>query len=142
MNLFWRAVNLPIHQSHGKLETASCDFGLETLTILLRRSFRDVTRMMRGIKNEMRYPQQAESSAIRFPKDCRSFLQDGNKSMYTLSPPNLYPGYLLAVSLISGQHSNRLHNSHILSNAVPLGFCCGGFSSTSGYAPVTKLNLR
>ena len=93
-------------------------------------------------KNEMRYSQQAESSAIRFPKVCRSFLQDGNKSMYTLSPPNLYPGYLLAVSLISGQHSNRLHNSRILSNTVPLGFCCGGFSSTSGYAPVTKLNLR
>jgi len=25
---------------------------------------------------------------------------------------------------------------------VPLGFCCGGFSSTADYAPATKLNFR
>ena len=62
--------------------------------------------------------------------------------MYTLKSPNLYPGYQLAVSSISGQHSNRFHNSRTLSNAVPLGFCCGGFSSTADYVPATKLNLR
>ena len=62
--------------------------------------------------------------------------------MYTLKSPNLYPGYQLAVSSISGQHSNRFHNSRILANAVPLGFCFGGFSSTAGYAPATRLNLR
>jgi hypothetical protein len=56
--------------------------------------------------------------------------------------PDLYPGYQLAVSSISGQHSNRFHNSRILSNTVPLGFCCGGFSSTADYDPATKLNLR
>ena len=25
---------------------------------------------------------------------------------------------------------------------VPLGFCCGGFSSTAGYVPATRLNVR
>jgi hypothetical protein len=44
--------------------------------------------------------------------------------------------------LIPGQHANCFHNSRILSNAVPLGFWFGGFSSTAGYAPATKLNLR
>jgi hypothetical protein len=42
----------------------------------------------------------------------------------------------------SGQHSNHFHNPRTLASAVPLGFCFGGFSSTSGYAPETKLNLR
>jgi hypothetical protein len=51
-------------------------------------------------------------------------------------------GYQLAVSLISGQHSICFHKSRILANAVPLGFCCGGFSSTAGYDPATKLNFR
>jgi len=32
--------------------------------------------------------------------------------------------------------------SCILADAVPLGFCCGGFSSTAGYDPATKLNFR
>jgi hypothetical protein len=62
--------------------------------------------------------------------------------MYTLKLPNLYPGYQLAVSLISGQHTKCFHKSRILANAVPLGFCFGGFSSTAGYAPATKLNFR
>jgi hypothetical protein len=62
--------------------------------------------------------------------------------MYTLWSPNLYPGYQLAVSSISGQHSICFHKSRILANAVPLGFCCGGFSSTAGYDPATKLNFR
>jgi hypothetical protein len=44
--------------------------------------------------------------------------------------------------LITGQHAICFHNSRILSNAVPLGFCFGGFSSTAGYAPATKLNFR
>jgi hypothetical protein len=62
-------------------------------------------------------------------------------SMYTLKSPSLYPGYQLAVSSISVQLSNRFHNSHILANVVPLGFCCGGFSSTAGYDPATKAQL-
>jgi hypothetical protein len=62
--------------------------------------------------------------------------------MYTLKLPNLYPDYQLAVSLISGQHTICFHKSRILANAVPLGFCFGGFSSTAGYDPATKLNLR
>jgi hypothetical protein len=90
----------------------------------------------------MRYSQQAESSAIRFPKDSRSYLQAGNSSMYTLKLPNLYPDYQLAVSMISGQHTICFHKSRILANAVPLGFCFGGFSSTAGYAPATKPNFR
>ena len=43
---------------------------------------------------------------------------------------------------IPGQHTNCFHISRILSNAVPLGFWFGGFSSTAGYAPATKLNFR
>ena len=62
--------------------------------------------------------------------------------MYTLRLPNLYPDDQLAVSLITGQHANRFHKSRILANAVPLGFCCGGFSSTADYASATKLNFR
>src|SRR6267378_8437910 len=61
--------------------------------------------------------------------------------MYTHEPPNLYPDYQLAVSLISGRHAIRFRNSRILSNAVPLGFCSGGFSSTSGYDPATSAQL-
>jgi hypothetical protein len=55
---------------------------------------------------------------------------------------NLYPDNQLAVSLISGQHANCFRNPRILANAVPLGFWFGGFSSTAGYAPATKLNFR
>ena len=62
--------------------------------------------------------------------------------MYTHEPPNLYPDYQLAVSMISGRHAICFHNSRILANAVPLGFWFGGFSSTAGYAPATKLNFR
>jgi hypothetical protein len=43
--------------------------------------------------------------------------------------------------LILGQHANRFRDSRILSNAVPLGFFCGGFSSTFGYDPRTSAQL-
>ncbi len=43
---------------------------------------------------------------------------------------------------VTGQHTISFHQSRTLANAVPLGFCCGGFSSTAGYAPATKLNFR
>jgi len=43
---------------------------------------------------------------------------------------------------IAGQHSNRFHNPRVPKNAVPLGFCFGGFSSTADYAPATKPNFR
>ena len=62
--------------------------------------------------------------------------------MYTQELPILYPDKQLAVSLITGQHAISFHKSRILANAVPLGFCCGGFSSTAGYAPATKLSFR
>ena len=39
----------------------------------------------------MRCSQQAESSAIRFPIESRSSLQDGNQSMYTLKSPVCIP---------------------------------------------------
>jgi hypothetical protein len=44
--------------------------------------------------------------------------------------------------LTPGQHTICFHNSRILANAVPLGFCSGGFSSTADYASATKLNFR
>ena len=62
--------------------------------------------------------------------------------MYTQKLPILYPDDQLAVSLISGQHTICFHNSHNLATVVPLGFLFGGFSSTAGYAPATKLNFR
>ena len=48
-------------------------------------------KWIRMFKNEMRYSQQAESSAIRFPKVRRSSLQDGNLSMYTPKSPICIP---------------------------------------------------
>ena len=90
----------------------------------------------------MRYLQQAVSSAIRLsyiaPKRSIGWQQEHVHDLVA----DLYPGNQLAVSSISGQHSNRFHNSRILSNTVPLGFCFGGFSSTADYVPATKLNLR
>jgi len=35
----------------------------------------------------------------------------------------------------TGQHPSCFHNHVALYGAVPLGFCCGGFSSTAGYDP-------
>jgi hypothetical protein len=47
----------------------------------------------------------------------------------------LYPEAALR-GAISGQHPNHFHNLLALNGAmVPLGFCCGGFSSTAGYVP-------
>ena len=43
--------------------------------------------------------------------------------------------------LILGQHANRFRDSRVLANAVPLGFCSGGFSSTFGYDPTTSVQL-
>jgi len=62
--------------------------------------------------------------------------------MYTQKLPILYPDDQLAVSVISGQHTICFHKSRILTNAVPLGFWFGGFSSTADYASTTKLNFR
>jgi len=61
--------------------------------------------------------------------------------MYTLKSPICIP-MINWRSVIAGQHTNHLHNPHTLASVVPLGFCSGGFSSTAGYAPATKLNLR
>jgi len=62
--------------------------------------------------------------------------------MYTQNLPILYPDEQLAVSFVTGQHTVRFHEPRILTNPVPLGFCSGGFSSTAGYDPATKLNFR
>ena len=61
--------------------------------------------------------------------------------MYTQAA-DLYPDDQLAVSLVTGQHAKCFHQSRILSDAVPLGFCSGGFSSTFGYDPTTWPNFR
>jgi hypothetical protein len=44
--------------------------------------------------------------------------------------------------LNSGQHPNCFHILFCFSrNIVPLGFCCGGFSSTAGYVPGNEAHL-
>ena len=55
---------------------------------------------------------------------------------------DLYPDDQLAVSLSPVSTRSCFHTPRILANAVPLGFCCGGFSSTAGYVPATWLNFR
>src|SRR5688500_20299674 len=42
----------------------------------------------------------------------------------------------------TGQHATGFRQSRILADTVPLGFCCGGFSSTFGYVPTTWPNFR
>ena len=55
--------------------------------------------------------------------------------MYTLDLPILYSEEARG-ERISGQHANRFHDLPRFSrNAVPVGFCCGGFTSTAGYVP-------
>jgi hypothetical protein len=61
--------------------------------------------------------------------------------MYTLKSPICIP-MTTGGQPITGQHMNRFHNPRTLASAVPLGFWFGGFSSTAGYAPATKLNFR
>lgn len=61
--------------------------------------------------------------------------------MYTRELPICIPMTTCGKS-VTGQHTISFHQSRVLSNAVPLGFCCGGFSSTAGYVPATKLNFR
>jgi hypothetical protein len=60
--------------------------------------------------------------------------------MYTLGCRFVSRGSTVG-QLIFGQHAICFHNSRILSNAVPLGFFCGGFSSTFGYDPRTSAQL-
>src|SRR6267143_1080150 len=91
-------------------------------------------------KNGKRYSRQAESSAVRFLKIAEAFNRMAASHVHTRLPI-LYPEDPLAVSLISGQHANCFRNSRVLSNAVPLGFCSGGFSSTFGYDPTTLAQL-
>ena len=44
-------------------------------------------------------------------------------------------------SAIPGQHAICFHKSHILANVVPVGFYFGGFTSTAGYVPATRLRI-
>jgi hypothetical protein len=63
--------------------------------------------------------------------------------MYTLMLlPICIPVRRLAVSLSAGRHAIRFHKSRIPKNAVPFGFCCGGFSSTAGYVPGNEAYVR
>jgi len=61
--------------------------------------------------------------------------------MYTQELP-IYIPVKTCGKFIPGQHAIGFHLSRILSDAVPLGFWFGGFSSTAGYDPATKLNFR
>jgi len=110
----------------------------------LNTSGRNLQRVCKGRshKNEMRYSQQAESSAIPFSHKSPKLSIGWQPRMYTQKLPILYPDNQLAVSLITGQHTISFHQSRTLANAVPLGFCFGGFSSTAGYAPATRLSFR
>jgi hypothetical protein len=60
--------------------------------------------------------------------------------MYTQEPP-IYIPMKLAVSCHRSAHDKVFTKSRILSDAVPLGFCCGGFSSTAGYEPGNEAQL-
>jgi hypothetical protein len=63
--------------------------------------------------------------------------------MYTLLLLPIYiPDRWLAVSLTSGRHVIHFHKSRIPKNAVPFGFCSGGFSSTAGYVPGNEACVR
>jgi len=62
-------------------------------------------------------------------------LKVGESHMYTLDSPILYSEAARG-ERISGQHPKCLHILLRFSrNAVPIGFCCGGFTSTAGYVP-------
>jgi len=61
-------------------------------------------------------------------------------SMYTLEPPICIPKHCRR-SAIPGQHAIYFRKSRILSNAVPLGCYFGGFTSTAGYVPATRLRI-
>jgi hypothetical protein len=61
--------------------------------------------------------------------------------MYTLDLPILYSEKSRGEH-ISGQHTNCFHISLRFSrNAVPIGFCSGGFSSTAGYGPGNEAHM-
>ena len=45
-------------------------------------------------------------------------------------------------ALTSGRHAIRFHQSRAPKNAVPFGFCSGGFSSTAGYVPGNEACVR
>ena len=49
--------------------------------------------------------------------------------MYTQKLPICIPVKTCGKSF-TGQHAVGFHQPRILADAVPLGFCCGGFSST------------
>jgi hypothetical protein len=55
--------------------------------------------------------------------------------MYTRESPFLYPEQCTSGRRAFGRQKMRFHALRALPEgcAVPLGFCCGGFSSTSGY---------
>jgi len=75
------------------------------------------------------------------PINRRSFLQGWQLRMYTLKLPICIPMKTCG-KCFTGQHAISFHQPHNLADVVPLGFCCGGFSSTFGYVPTTWPNFR
>jgi hypothetical protein len=66
----------------------------------------------------------------------RPFKGVGSYHMYTFLPPIYIPKTLCGEpSPVSTQIKLSLDLSQPEGRAVPLGFCCGGFSSTAGYVP-------
>src|ERR1700720_3128912 len=74
----------------------------------------------------MSYSQQAESSAIRFPINHRSFLWDGSLACTHKSCRFCIP-MITCGKFVTGQHTISFHQSRTLANAVPLGFCWVAF---------------
>ena len=91
-------------------------------------------------KNGKRYLRQAEDSAIRFLIIAEAFKRMAASHVHALAAGFVSRRSTVGQSVL-GQHTKCFTSSRILSNAVPLGFCSGGFSSTSGYDPATSAQL-
>jgi hypothetical protein len=55
--------------------------------------------------------------------------------------PDLYPEACAGGRPISGRHRFVCTNLAFPKKRVPLGFCCGGFSSTAGYDTGNEVQL-
>jgi hypothetical protein len=80
----------------------------------------------------------AQNDALVVLIEHRSILQGfGDVRMYTHRSPILYSEAILrGIFLRSAPETNfRRVRCSPEGSMVPLGFCCGGFSSTAGYVP-------
>ena len=91
---------------------------------------------MKARRKRLRRFRRIESGATFDPeKPPKRFwgVEFWRQRMYTQVVADLYSGYRLAVSPIPGRHVIKFSPiSHSRKNAVPFGFCCGGFTSTAG----------